>query len=143
MQRNWLGRLWDRVIIRSGHRQIGPATVYAFDTAMHGAVNVRTRRWGTICLAWPRLGGVRGFAAYAYLSPNATPWAATLLWGREFTGDERRMAQVRRHLWGHGYDSERLDPQMLDRAVWAVNERDDDALARFVALFRDRAEWVR
>lgn len=74
--REYLIGLWDRIVCKSGHRTIGPVTMYAFDTAMHGAINIATP-WGYLCFAWPRLGGWERHGAYAYLSPNATPWAAT------------------------------------------------------------------
>jgi hypothetical protein len=140
--RNLFGRLWDRFVVGKGHRCIGCVTMYAFDTAMHGAVNVHTRRWGAVCFAWPRLGGRRSWPAYFYLSPNCTPWASTLLIGREYTRDERRMARVRCALWGHGYDAERLDPQVLDRAVRLTEERDDSSLRQVNEIIRDRRGWI-
>lgn len=83
---------------------------------MHGPVlNLWTRRWGYVCVK-PR---TRAFGlwwpAYFYLSPNATPWAATLLLGREYGRSEKMMARVRWALWGHGYDVEEIesDPQRV------------------------------
>jgi hypothetical protein len=55
-------------------------TIYGTETAMHGAVNVRTR-WGYLCFKPPfvRSFGHRDWPWYLYMSRNATPWAAT--WG--------------------------------------------------------------
>ena len=143
-----IGKLWDRVVVGNGHRVVTlfgrEVTLYAFDTAMHGAVNIRTRRWGTLCAAWPALGGRKGLAPYVYLSPNATPWAATLVLGKgtELDRNERRMVAVRRALWGHGYDSERLDPQVLNRAVYVVEARTPDAVRDLDRIVTDRAPWL-
>jgi hypothetical protein len=80
---------------------------------MHGAVNIQTKRWGYVCFKPPTRVWGRWWPAYFYLSPNATPWAATLLIGREYSRAEKRMARVRRALWGHGYSTERHNPQRL------------------------------
>jgi hypothetical protein len=123
MQRlNRFALLYDSLIGR-GHRRIGPMTTYAFETAMHGAVNIETR-WGSLCFAWPRLGGLHRWPAYAYLSPNATPWAATWAIGGEWTAQERRLIAVRRALWGHGYDVTKHDPRLLDAAVSVFDRYD-------------------
>lgn len=93
----------------------------------------------------PRL-GLRGtsFGWYPYLSPNCTPWAATFLVGSrtDIGRRDRRMIAVRRALWGHGYDSERLDPQILDRAILAVEGRDSAAAAQLGRIIDERASWV-
>jgi hypothetical protein len=146
--RKKLIKWWDRVVAKGGHRTVTllgrKVTIYAFGTAMHGAVNVRTRRWGVLCFAWPALGGMERFAPYVYLSPNATPWASTFVIGKgaELDRRERRMVAVRRALWGHGYDCTRLDPQVLDRAVWAAEDRSPEAVASLDHIVRDRASWL-
>jgi hypothetical protein len=139
-----VGRLWDQ-LLGAGHRSIGPVTFYRFETAMHGAVNISTKRWGVICFAWPRLGGYRDWPAYFYLSPNATPWASTLMLGNDghMTREERRLVAVRRALWGHGYDAERMDPQLLGKAIEAVEYRDAGSLNSFARMFYERAEWIK
>ena len=143
-----IGKLWDRVVVGQGHRTVRvfgrDVTLYAFDTAMHGAINVRTRRWGTLCMAWPALGGWTRFASYVYLSPNATPWAATFVLGKgaELDRNARRMVAVRRALWGHGYDSERLDPQVLERAITVAEMRTPDSLGDLGRIVTDRAAWL-
>lgn len=143
MKLTLLGRLWDHLF--KGHRSFGWLTVFAFDTAMHGAFNVHTR-WGYLCIAvpWFGLGWRTEWPTYAYLSPNATPWAATWLIGKgaELTREDRRMVRVRRALWGHGYDCTRLDPQILDRAVWAAESRTPSAVRSLGRIVDERADRV-
>lgn len=78
--------------------------------AMRGSIEWRTKRWGwaTLWLPFARGGGM-GLS----LSPNATPWGATLLWGRRYEPSDRMLARVRRLLWGHGYSTAKHDPQKL------------------------------
>lgn len=88
--------------------------IFPLRCAMHGAINIRTDRWGYICFKPPTYVFGQWWGWYFYLSPNATPWASTLLWGkRAFSSSERMMARVRKALWGHGY-SENHDPQDLN-----------------------------
>ena len=114
------GRLWDRVVLgRRGHRTLGPLTLFEFGCAMYGTVELSTR-WGVLCVAWPWWGrrwAALGLGPWLYLSPNCTPWAATLLLGWRWTRAERRLARVRRILWGHGYDAERHDAIALRDAL--------------------------
>lgn len=59
-------------------RRDGPAriTIYGAN-AMHWAINVWTKRWGFVCFhPTTRTFGGR-WPWYFYVSPNATPWAAT------------------------------------------------------------------
>jgi uncharacterized membrane protein YwaF len=66
-------RWQDRVF--PGHVTIGPLTIYGAN-AMHWAINLSTR-WGYLC-AHPTTKTFGGrWPWYVYLSPNATPWAAT------------------------------------------------------------------
>lgn len=97
---------------------LGPVTVYPLRSAMHGAVNIRTKRWGYICFKLPTRAFGRWWPGYLYLSPNGTPWGATLILGGgpEFRM-ERRMARLRRVIWGHGYDTQEHDPQDPDAYV--------------------------
>lgn len=104
--------------------RIGRLTIYPFNGAMHGAWNFRAKRF-YVCFKLPSFRRPR--APYFYISPNATPWAATLLFGSEYSAAEKRAARLRRVLFGHGYDAERLNPQRratyhaaLDKALDAV-----------------------
>ena len=89
---------------------IGPITLYGLRTAMHGAINIKTR-WGFLCFKTPTKVFGRWWPAYLYLSPNATPWASTMLFGRGFSRREKRQARYRRLVWGHGYRTREYDPQ--------------------------------
>ena len=99
---------WKRYF--GGHFSIGRMTIYG-DNAMHWAINIKTRRWGYVCFRLPVPCCDEWRPLYFYLSPNATPWGSTLLIGRGYSHEEKRRASVRRKLWGHGYDSNALDPQ--------------------------------
>jgi hypothetical protein len=87
-----------------GHFTLGRLTVYGWN-AMHVAVNYRTRRWGYICFHPPLYWCGRWWPWYFYLSPNATPWAATFALGPEFSTEDRRKANTRRRRFGHGFDT--------------------------------------
>lgn len=97
--------------------RIGPLTAYSFRSAMHGAWNVSTRRYGYVCFKPPTYVFGKWWPWYFYLSPNATPWGATLIVGREYDRGEKRMARLRRVLWGHGYDTGKHDPQAVHAYV--------------------------
>lgn len=94
-----------------GHVSIGRRIVIYGFNAMHVAVNIQTERWGYICFH-PT---VRCFGTwwpwYFYVSPNATPWAATFAAGPGFDG-ERRLVAVRRRELGHNFDAESCRPEL-------------------------------
>lgn len=115
-------------------------TVFPLDSAVPWTVHIWTR-WGCFVLQPP----VRGHPFCVYLSPNATPWAATWLVGgrKGITRNDRRMIRVRRTLWGHGYDAERLDPQILDAAIRACEQRSDGSRAALLSILDHRADWLR
>ena len=137
---NLFGRTWDR-LLGGGHRTWGPVTVYAFHTAMRGAVNLRTR-YGVLCLCLPALGQRGPWRPYIYLSPNSTPWAATWGTGSGFGREDRRRARVLRSLWGHGYDPVVHDPQILDLAISAVESKGRlGTLESLSRMCSERAEW--
>ena len=85
--------------------------------AMHGGMDIKTRRWGYVCFKPPTRAFGRWWPAHFYLSPNATPWGATLLIGSEFCPYEKKLARLRRTLWGHGYDLNKHDPQAVESYV--------------------------
>jgi len=62
-----------------GHINIGRRVTIYGDNAMHFAVNVWTHRWGYICFRPSTRRHGHWNRWYFYVSPNATPWAAT--WG--------------------------------------------------------------
>ena len=58
-----------------------------------------------------------------FLSPNATPWAATFAIGAAITKQERELAETRRILFGHNFDT---DEYRYDLRI--VNGHGDDSL---------------
>ena len=84
-----------------GHITIGPVTIYGHN-AMHWAVNIKTRRWGYVCFRLP-LPSYGWRPLYFYLSPNATPWAATFMLGRRGHWEDWALSRVRRNRLGHGF----------------------------------------
>ncbi len=77
---NWL----DTSFI-GGHFTVGPVTVYGRN-AMHFAVNVQLRE-SYLCFRLPLYCYGKWWPMYCYVSPNATPWAATKwFWGKETRG---------------------------------------------------------
>lgn len=61
---------------------IGPVTFFPIDCAMHGAVQIKTRR-GWLVLFPPIRSYGHWWKSHGYWSPNATPWhhAMIPLWG--------------------------------------------------------------
>lgn len=86
----------------SGHINIGPITIFG-ENAMHWGVTISTIRWGYICFRLPFRCFGRWWPLYFYLSPNATPWAATFVLGSRFTEIDKIMARIRRTLFGHNF----------------------------------------
>lgn len=95
-------------------------TVYPLESAMHGAIEIWTKRYGYICFKLPTYVWGRWWPWYFYVSPNATPWGATLIVGPAYTASEKRMATIRRVLWGHGYDTENRNPQDIDHYTRSI-----------------------
>ena len=90
----------------SGHIKIGPAIIYGMN-AMHWAVNIKSKKYGYICFRLPFRCFGRWWPVYFYLSPNATPWAATFyIGGTEYSSD-KVLAPVRRLRFGHNFDTEK------------------------------------
>ena len=84
-----------------GHWSCRRLTVYGAN-AMHYGVTFWTRRWGYICFRLPIPCFGRWWPLYFYLSPNATPWAATFYLG-DADGVDSRLAIKRRQAFGHGF----------------------------------------
>lgn len=103
-----------------GHLSIGPVTIFGYN-AMHGQIDINTKRFGYVCVKPPTYMFGRWWPAQLYLSPNATPAASTLLLGKDHTKAEKIAAILRWALWGHGYDSEQLNPlEILDLVETAM-----------------------
>lgn len=98
-----------------GHITLGPITVFG-SNAMAWAVNIKTRRWGYICFSLPSIHWLRKKKGhYFYLSPNATPWASTLYFGKD--KEERLKSNIRRVVFGHGFNTAEYE-----RELSAINQ---------------------
>ena len=87
-----------------GHISIGPITIFG-SNAMAWAVNIRSKKYGYICFTLPSIHFLRKKQGhYLYLSPNATPWAATFYRGRD--KDNVLKAAIRKHMFGHGFSTD-------------------------------------
>jgi len=104
-----------------GHKRIGRLTVFG-DNAMHFGCHFWTKRFGYICWRLPVPCGIHDKILYGwgklywrplylYFSPNATPWAATFVFGNRFSKIEKLQAKLRKERLGHNfkYDSENED----------------------------------
>lgn len=93
-----------------GHITLKPfgvrITIYGFN-AMHVAINIATRRWGYICFHPPLIARLtHGYRPwYFYVSPNGTPSCSTFAIGPGCDRDTKRLAKVRREMFGHNFDS--------------------------------------
>lgn len=88
----------------TGHIRIGRIVIYGMN-AMQWAVNIPTKRWGTICFRLPLPCYGKFPSLYFYISPNGTPWAATfLIGGGPGMRRDRLLAPIRRHRLGLNYD---------------------------------------
>jgi hypothetical protein len=63
------------ITVLDGHINIGPMTIYGRN-AMHWGVDIKTR-WGFVCFRLPFRCFGRWWRLYLYVSPDATPTAAT------------------------------------------------------------------
>lgn len=82
-------------------------TIFGFN-AMHVAINVWTRRWGYVCFHPTMRVFGRWWPWYFYVSPNATPWAATFAIGPGLERLDKHRAPIRRAKYGHNYSTDEL-----------------------------------
>lgn len=94
---NW----WENFM--SGHMNIGNITIYGAN-AMCWAVNIRTKKWGTICFTLPSIRRKRmNMEHYFYFSPNGTPSASTFYIGKD--KKEKIRSKIRKLNFGHGFST--------------------------------------
>lgn len=94
-------------------------TIYGFN-AMHVAVNFHTRRWGWVCFHPPIHFLDWNWPWKFYMSPNATPSAATYAIGPGLSKQDKRKAKLRAEVLGHNYrvsDYEYGDIINIDEAL--------------------------
>ncbi len=86
-----------------GHINLGKRITIYGNNAMHYAINIWTKHFGYVCFH-PTVGR---WGWYFYLSPNATPWAATFAKGSGLRTEDKRLAPIRKTLFGHNFDVEK------------------------------------
>jgi hypothetical protein len=90
----------------SGHINIGNVTIYGRN-AMHWGVNIWTKRWGYVCFRLPLRCFGQWWPLYFYVSPNATPWAATFYLAQVRDWRARAaVAKQRRDAFGHNFNTD-------------------------------------
>ncbi len=96
-------------------------TLYGFN-AMHVALQVHTKRWGWVCFhpTTRTFGG--HWPWYFYVSPNATPWAATWGIGARFTQEERQAMDYRRRCFGHNFNTRAVDYEAMQPPASGVTD---------------------
>jgi len=76
--------------------------IFGFN-AMHVAIHIWTKRWGYICFHPTVRCFGKWWRWYFYLSPNATPWAATFAIGPGIREEDKVRANLRQHVYGHNF----------------------------------------
>jgi len=94
-------------------RTIFGVTFYPLRSGMHGAIEFHARRWGYVVIQPPVSVFGHRWPWYVFVSPNATPWAATWGAGPGLSASEKREVRERRQRWGHNYSTEQHDPQAI------------------------------
>jgi hypothetical protein len=91
-----------------GYIDIGKNITIFGENAMHWAICIRTKKYGTIVLTLPLRCFGKYWGCHIYISPNGTPWASTYyksLW-KENNKDEEIKAQIRKLNFGHNFKGE-------------------------------------
>lgn len=76
---------------------------------MHWAINLHTKRWGYVCFRLPFRCFSGWWPLYFYVSPNATPWAATFMLGKEVRQEGKTCVRRRRWELGHNFPVNNTD----------------------------------
>jgi len=97
-----------------GYINIGKRLTIYGDNAMHFGVNYWTKKYGYICFRLPLPCGIIDHFLYGhrlywkplyfYISPNATPWAATFMLGKKHSRKDLTLARVIKARLGHNVD---------------------------------------
>ena len=89
----------------TGHISIGRVVIYGRN-AMHWGVTIYTKKYGYICFRLPFTCFGKWWSLYYYLSPNATPWAATYMLGRKHDHRDWALSRIRFNKFGHNFNSD-------------------------------------
>ena len=100
--RNWLLKRFHRhITINVLGRDF---TIYGFN-AMHVAMEFRTKKFGWICFHPPIHFLGWNWPWYFYVSPNGTPCCSTFAIGPGVDHSTKRLAKIRREMFGHNFDA--------------------------------------
>lgn len=106
--------------------------IYGFN-AMHGAINIKTKKWGYICFHPPFKCFEQWWPWYFYFSPNATPWASTFAIGPDIGNTQKALSVQRRLLFGHNFDCDLHYDRIMamkdaeEKRQWEIIKRKHDA----------------
>ena len=96
--------MWNKIErILDGHVSIGRLTAYGAN-AMQWGCTFKTKRWGYLYWRLPLPCFGRWWPLYFYVSPNATPWAATFMMGKSHDVGDWKKAPLRRKAFGHNFN---------------------------------------
>jgi len=106
--------------------------------AMHVSIQIRHKKYGWICFHPPLpliiFGIGNKWPWYIYISPNATPWASTLLIGPRFSRKKKKEAKERKKLFGYVFDPNILFCPKCDE--YHMKSYDDSGTAIFCSKCR-------
>ena len=108
IDRWWEDHLGGHVTLKLFGKRI---TIYGFN-AMHVAINISPTRWGYVCFHPTIYSMGRWWPWKFYVSPNATPWAATFAIGPGLSKEDKRKAAIRRLYLRHGYRTDDHEEEM-------------------------------
>lgn len=94
----------------TGHLNIGKRLTVYGNNAMRWGVTFWTKKYGYVCFRLPFRSFGKWWPLYFYLSPNATPWAATFMIGRRHE-DNWVLARIRCRLFGHNFDLDEFNEE--------------------------------
>jgi len=102
-----------------GHINIGKRITIFGANAMHYFLQIRSKRYGVICIRFLSLD--KKFPLCFYVSPNGTPWACTYCIG--LGPAEKVRSIVRRVNFGHNFDA--WNDDKLKKQLWKLNDELD------------------
>ncbi|MGE5422736.1 MAG: hypothetical protein ACM3QW_05710 [Ignavibacteriales bacterium] len=101
-----------------GHISIGNLTVFGAN-AMRWGCHYWTKKWGYICFRLPLPYNGVWCPLYFYISPNATPWAATFMLGRKHNSRDWALSRIRRIKFGHNF---RVNDEEIYTRLCEIND---------------------
>lgn len=98
----------------NGHLNIGSKITIFGENAMHWAICIRTKKYGTIVVTLPFKCFGKYWGCHIYFSPNGTPWACTYyksLW-KENNWKEEIRAKIRKQNFGHNFNTDKYSEEL-------------------------------